>query len=312
MDSINPYQYNPDNIGYHPANNTTAPSYNVLPQNLRYVYFNDIRSLQKGRIVDGMQVNKNNIQYFNLSGTLLGGFYGTVLGFDNLEVLDISRCQISVLPDGFMTHFPRLRVLIMAGNRIPNITKTLGNSGLLEILDLSSNHINHIPRNAFQGYGKLKILDLSNNKLQKVDFIIYGLRSLTDLDLSSNNIQTFDDDFISQLYGLRNVTAFNISLSGNAFVCSCHSVPFVEWIHRAVEQVTSRDRLDCLYVNRTDYPIAEVDIDALRESCREKIKLVDNIIKTVLAPVMTVLLMCGLVALLCYRLRWQIWWEWHI
>ena len=314
VDAINPYQYHLDHIGYHPANNTTAPSFNFLPQSLRYVYANDIRSLAKGRIFDGMQVNKNNIQYFNVSGSPLGGFYGTVLGFDNLEVLDISWCQISVLPDGFMAHFPRLRVLLMVGNRIPTIIKTLGNSGLLEILDLSSNHIDHIPRHAFQGYVKLKILDLSNNMLQKVDFIISGLRSLSNLDLSSNNIQAFGDDFISQLYGLRNVIDFNISLSGNAFVCSCHSVPFVEWIHQslAVEQVTSRDRLDCLYGNRTDYPIAEVDIDVVRESCREKIKIVDNIIKTVLAPVMTVILMCGLGALLCYRLRWQIWWEWHI
>jgi hypothetical protein len=70
--------------------------------------------------------------------------------------------------------------------------------------------------------------------------------------------------------------------------------------------------LYCLYQNKTDQLIGEVDISTLRQACTQKVKLVENIIKTVVVPVLTIGIICIVSGVLCFRLRWQIWWEYNV
>ena len=292
-------------------------TFDHMPPSLRFVYASDVLWFAKGRIYHEISLCQNNIQYINMSGTNIGGFYGNLYGLESLEVLDFSRCEIFVLPTRFMTHFPKLRVLLMGHNNIPNTTSVIGTSHNLEILDLSSNKIKNVPRDTFRGFTKLQNLDLRRNLLENVDFDVSDLISLSHLDLSFNNIHSFDDSFMKGLNELSRITKFSISLQGNPLVCSCEFTTFVAWIKQifdAEHNIDSADggSLDCLYLNETSYNISDVGYDQLTEVCSDRVKLVDNLLKTALIPVMTIVLMCGLVAVLCYILRHQIWWEWHV
>ena len=292
---------------------------NYMPPSLRFIYASEMLSFAKGRIYNGMNTCKNNIQHINLSRTNIGGFYGNIYGLENLEVLDFNRCEMFVLPNRFMTHFPKLRVLLMAHNNIPNITGVIGTLNNLEILDLSYNNVKNVPRDSFRGFIKLQNLDLSRNFLENVDFVVFDLISLSHLDLSFNNIHRLSDSFIEGLNELSRVTKFSISLQGNPLVCSCEFMTFVAWVQQILDSehnivLADGGSLDCLYLNETSYNISDVGYRQLQQVCsdRVKLKLVDNLLKTALIPAVTILLMCGLVASLCYILRHQIWWEWHV
>ena len=301
--------------------NCFIKDYNItfdhMISSFRFVYASDILWFAKGRIYKGMSVCKNNIQYINMSGSNIGGCYGDMYGMESLEVLDVSRCEMFVLPNRFMTHFPKLRVLLMAHNSIPNTTSVIGTLPNLEILDLSSNKIKSVPRDSFRGFTKLQNLDLSRNLLENVDVDVSDLITLSHLDLSFNNIHSFDDRFMKGLNELSRITKFSISLQGNPLVCSCEFMTFVAWIQEIFDSKHNIDladggSLDCLYLNETSYNISDVGYDQLTEACRDKVRLVANLLKTALIPVMTTVVMCGLVAVLCYILRHQIWWEWHV
>ena len=303
-----------NNKVYHKCNSSLH-----VPPSLRFLYASDMLWFAKGRIYDGQAAMfcDNNIQYFNVSGSNIGGLTYPIYGLVNLEVFDISMCEMSVLPDRFMTHFPKLKVLLMSHNNIPNTTRVLGTLANLQILDLSSNKMTNVPRDSFRGFTKLRNLDLSENLLENVDFDVSDLISLSHLDLSLNNIHRLGDSFMKELNELSNITTFSVSLQGNPLVCSCEFITFVSWIQqifRSEHNILLADgrSLRCVYLNETSTKISDVGYDQMKQVCRDRIKLVDNLLKTVLIPVVTIVLMIGLVAVLCYILRHQIWWEWYV
>ena len=289
-----------------------------IPPSLRFLHASNIVSSTKRRIYKKtIHLKANNLQYINISGSPLGGSTVMLYGLDNLEVFDASNCDISVIPDGFMTHFPKLRILLVSGNKIPNIYNHIKGLYKLEILDLSFNNIAHLPRNIFRGFRKLQMLDLSRNLLTEVDLVLSDLVRLTSLDLSANNIQSLGDDFLTELTVVANKTSFNLRLNNNPSMCTCDSISYIKWLQRMFSnesQIISDEKnlLACMYRDNTDYLIEDIQIDLLEEDCRKKVKFVENLLKTVLAPLLVILVVSGLVAVLCYRLRWQIWWEWHI
>ena len=167
--------------------------------------------------------------------------------------------------------------------------------------------------NTFHGFTQLTSLDLSNNFITQLDLLLSDCTSLIHLDLSSNSIQRFNEGFISQLKALSNSTEFKISLKGNQFSCSCQSIPFVAWLVGSIRPtILDRDSIHCLYLNETDYLVKEIRLGQLRDSCLEKVRFIENYLKTILTPILTILVMCGFGAMLCYHLRWYIWWEWHV
>ena len=291
----------------------------TLPPSLRFVYASGIALYITERIFDSYSLGNNNIQYINCSGSSFSGFNGPLYGLEKLEVLDFSNCGISHLPDRMFSYLPKLRVLLFTGNNIPNINTVMKNLNALEILDISHNNIARVEEDMFEGLFYLQVLDISGNFLNNIKPRLSDLTSLSHMDMSFNNIRLFSSDFMSELNALSNETAYNVSLRGNPFVCTCHSIPFVKWMQKQIKQSSEQlmsiddgDYIHCLYQNNTDRLLQNVSISKLERDCKENLKFVDNLLKTVFAPVSTIVIIAALVALLCYRLRWQIWWEWYV
>ena len=291
----------------------------VFPPSLRFIYASGITLYVTDRIFDSYTLSDNNIQYINFSGSSFSGFNGPLYGLEKLEVLDGSNCGISHLPDRIFSYLPKLRVLLFTGNNIPNINTVMKNLNALEILDISRNNIARVEEDMFEGLFYLQVLDISGNFLNNINPRLSDLTSLSHMDMSFNNIRLFSSAFMSELNALSNETAYNVSLRGNPFVCTCHSIPFVKWMQKKIkpssEQLMSiddGDNIHCLYQNNTDRLLQNISISKLEMDCKENIKFVENLLKTVFAPVSTIVIIAALVALLCYRLRWHIWWEWYV
>lgn len=132
-----------------------------------------------------------------------------------LQRLALNNNQISRLEPHTFQPLKLLVALSLSGNRLTHLDQETF-SGLEELkhLDLSHNHLVLIANSTFKKLESLKHLYLNNNRLTSVP---WGLPMLEWFDLSSNLLQTFPEEFKSDLFPAE---VFNIA--GNPLICDCH------------------------------------------------------------------------------------------
>ena len=111
-------------------------------------------------------------------------------GLDQLEVLTLSKNNISVLDKGTFTSLRNLRHLTMTSNSLISWSSFKGLENLIS-LTLQKNKISHLPNGTFLGMGQLTQLVLDNNLIEELHENCFdGLKELRRLSLSRNHFST--------------------------------------------------------------------------------------------------------------------------
>lgn len=108
--------------------------------------------------------NSNVTQYF-AKGIKIEQFpEGLGSYFDNLEVIRITACDMTVLYKSSLRNLERLKFLDLNGNRLENLdSDTFENTPHLIELWLTNNRLKFIGANLFRPLKKLKIINLGGN-----------------------------------------------------------------------------------------------------------------------------------------------------
>ncbi|CAE7510574.1 Igfals [Symbiodinium sp. CCMP2592] len=121
-----------------------------------------------------------------------------------LEVLDVSKNELTALKDGTFAQLHRLRVLDINHNKICNVSAhAFAGLTSLQSLDLSSIRLAELPELVFQGLTSLKRLDLDGNDLAELpEKVFRGLTSLEMLDLCWNRLAELPENVFQGLTSL--------------------------------------------------------------------------------------------------------------
>lgn len=106
---------------------------------------------------------------------------------DSLEVLDLSRNQLSTLPDD-LPRLHRLRVIFLNNNQFEVIPEVLAQCPRLTMVGLKSNRITHWPDQALPP--QTRWLILTDNQLEALPASIGSLQHLQKLMLAGNRLNT--------------------------------------------------------------------------------------------------------------------------
>lgn len=106
---------------------------------------------------------------------------------DSLEVLDLSRNQLSTLPEN-LPRLHRLKVIFLNNNQFETVPEVLAQCPKLEMIGFKSNRINHLPANALPP--QTRWLILTDNQLETLPAAIGSLKNLQKLMLAGNRLTT--------------------------------------------------------------------------------------------------------------------------
>ena len=105
---------------------------------------------------------------------------------DSLEVLDLSRNQLSTLPED-LPRLHRLRVIFLSNNPFETVPEVLAQCPALEMIGFKSNRITHLPENALPP--QTRWLILTDNHLDTLPASMGSLQRLQKLMLAGNRLQ---------------------------------------------------------------------------------------------------------------------------
>jgi len=154
----------------------------------------------------------NGKSTLNLSGLELDSLEGllTITGIKDLQILNLSRNQLSRLPDSIWT-LTNLKKLYLSTNRLITLPKGISKLTQLEELDLSANELIALPKE-IGTLAKLTYLALNYNELSALPESIGQLADLNTLNLNHNELIKLPDS-ISKLTKLEQLTLNNNKLS---------------------------------------------------------------------------------------------------
>lgn len=143
------------------------------------------------------------LKNLQLSGNKISNNINILNGLSDLEILDVSNCEISSI-DAFNNK--NLKTLCIATNNIESLSG-IENLTNLEKLNASNNNIGDIT--ALSNLQKLCELDIKNNKLSQIG-TLSAMESIYTIDLSDNLIK---DNELMSLVALDHLE--NLDVSGN-------------------------------------------------------------------------------------------------
>lgn len=109
---------------------------------------------------------------------------------DSLEILDLSKNQLSQLPADF-ERLKKLRILFLSQNKFETIPEVLSQCPELTMIGFKSNRISCFPENALPL--KVQWLILTDNKIEKLPDSIGELKNLQKLMLAGNKLRSLPD-----------------------------------------------------------------------------------------------------------------------
>ncbi|XP_050409343.1 toll-like receptor 4 [Patella vulgata] len=206
----------------------------IVPQKIKSI--NAAGSPKFGPLLDIYFLNGKEMQLLNLSYSGLSDFNHTIIGLDNLEILDFSHNDMSITSEKFFDTFPNLKQLRLScvqfdinfisqhGKRLFSPLKNLEN------LDLSDNGLSFLPNDIFSTLVTLQVINLAFNTLITIPDLT-SLSKLNFIDLSHNSFTTIENKYRLMLdKTAENNQKFHLSLWGNTFSCICESTGFLIWL----------------------------------------------------------------------------------
>ena len=245
-----------------------------------------------------------HLKYVSARHNILFSWIGPISGMNRLETIDLSFNFCKFVSKDFFSHFPSLRFLFIGNNPLGGILQD-DYEGLifrhlhqLELLDLPSMQLRELPRLIFHNQIRLHILNLSGNSIENFNVSIQHMRKLRTLDLSDNRISAFGQDITKQIDTIKHV---KINLTGNALICSCGNIAFVEWLNINQGKFHNFKSNTCSFGGQnSSFANFHVLLDDLKRSCANHSFLI-AVMSACIAASMTIII-GGLV----YRYRWKL------
>ena len=278
--------------------------------------------------------------YLNMSGTPLSRIQGEQ-GLVNLQVLDLTHCQLHDINPKFFFTMENLRYLNISNNSLPSaffnkdpFTKLINleelylntlslnsflNSELftalihLKILSLRHNFLTIFHFNMAM-LRNLEILDLGHNDINKFDSRLSDLKQLHTIDISYNKMNTLSKEMIDELTELSiNHNLRIVDLTGNLFNCSCFRLDFINFIINSTLHLKKRELYRCFSeFHEKNIYISDFISDEVLDWC-DKIQTQMNKLIQVqkfgyLIVTTSMLLMIISVSYVIYNFRWKLRW----
>ncbi|KAK6168234.1 hypothetical protein SNE40_022102 [Patella caerulea] len=206
----------------------------ILPPKIKSI--NAAGTPKFGHLLDIYFLNGKEMKLLNLSYSGLIDFNHTIIGLDNLEILDFSHNDMSITSEKFFDTFPNLKqlrlncvlfdinFLTQHGKRLFSPLKNLEN------LDISDNGLVFLSNDIFSSLVTLEVINLAFNNLITIPDIT-SLDKLNFIDLSHNSFTTIEIKCRLMLdKTAENNKEFHLSLSGNTFSCVCETTRFLIWL----------------------------------------------------------------------------------
>lgn len=145
----------------------------------------------------------------------------------DMQVLDLSKNNISVIRRGFLDSHSQLEKLFLHRNSIQTLEERafVGLSKLNRLV-LKQNKLVKLKAKAFIGLPNLDALDLGFNKIQSIDkSAFFGFKKLSKLVLNNNSFTTIENGTFDSLTSLRKIDIRNLPLT-----CDCRLNPFIKFL----------------------------------------------------------------------------------
>ena len=150
------------------------------------------------------------------------GIKSSLSVYRNLQLLDISRNQLSSLGEDNFLENSRIETIVLKTNALTSIeNNTFNGLSSLKRMYLNDNKLEELNANAFRKLSSLQTLDLSENRISYISVNAFrGLNGLVELNLRSNQLNAIPSDSLHfvpklQVLDLGSNPLFNIS--NNAF-----------------------------------------------------------------------------------------------
>lgn len=281
-----------------------------VPWSLRHVYASHIGITRD--TFDGFTFNDNNILHIDFSKNQIRTFSGPLIGFENLQGLDMNSCGLVEIKPEAIEHLPSLNTLQLSKNSLISenlrFLRHLSYSTKLKFLDLSFNLLTTIMNADFCHLKSLEVLNLTNNRISKITTDFAGNHNLKTLDLSDCSLTSLPEALTRGLDTLHRQSsgAFQVHLKGNPWSCNCEDLKSLRWM-KSTEVITVDEALTCLYDNKT-VEIASVDLDKLDSECHPKTLSLATVV-----AVPSLLIFASLLATsLSFHYRWTLKWKFYL
>lgn len=223
-----------------------------LPKQLEVFNLNSLSSFMLNLELDYRCVGGEKLRELYLSYCGISNFIGSIIGFSNLHLLDISHNNGTIIAPTFFNYFSSLLYLNMANMKLdPNFIKKSGSQLFaplndLKALDLSDNQLHGLNKKTFSNNSKLAVLILTGNRFQSIPFLLKDFPDLCLLDLRRNFLRIISAKDRSQLETHSTIIdSFSLKLDGNEFYCGCESIRFLSWLHRTRIHLDKKGNYSC-------------------------------------------------------------------
>lgn len=105
-----------------------------------------------------IESDENSVNSYKISGNLIDTFPKEIVGYTNLDKLEITNTNIKTIPSS-IGNLTRLKELNLSNNQINSLPESLGNLDSLKFLNIERNPIKKLPANLCKRWrqGEIKV-----------------------------------------------------------------------------------------------------------------------------------------------------------
>ena len=204
-------------------------------------------------------IEKNSLQFLNLSSNKFKGFPEEIKLFPNLKSIKIDHNFIKILPHWLISSFKSLEIFSISDNLLQDLTfldspdiKSFGNS--LKFLDISFNHIDSLHQN-LQYLKELRSLRLHNNDYLSIPVSLRKLKNLQEFTLDWFKYLKFDEQNLNEsvfkLLQQRFSVYFKLNSEGfqDLILEGRLSRLYIEVLFHFLKKMDSEEKLHCYFLD---------------------------------------------------------------
>ena len=225
-------------------------------------------------------IEKNSLQFLNISSNKFKRFPEEIKLFPNLKSLKLDHNFIKTLPNWLASNFKYLEILSVSDNLLQDLSfidstdiKNLGNS--LRFFDVSYNHIDFLPNN-LKYLKELRSLRIHNNDFINIPVSFHYLQNLQEFTLEWLKYLKFDDpltnDSLFKLLKQRFSIYFQLNYDGFQAMLNegRASRLYIEVIYQNLKTMEKNDKKVCYLMDLLGFFIEESEFTIdLNSICKD-------------------------------------------